>query len=51
MDDPENREIELLPVTHITADAIGPPGQRVFYLQGVKDAQVVTRLIKEHGVT
>lgn len=27
-------EIELNPVGHITADAIGQPGQRVFYLQG-----------------
>ncbi len=29
-------EIELNPVDHVTADAIGPPGQRVFYLQAIK---------------
>ncbi len=29
-------EIEIKPAEHITADAIGQPGQRVFYLQGWK---------------
>lgn len=47
MDDYDNREIELLPVTHITADAIGPPGKRVFYLQGTKGDQVVTMIIEK----
>lgn len=27
-------ELDLNPVSHLTADAIGQPGQRVFYLQG-----------------
>jgi len=47
MDDYDNHEIELLPVTHITADAIGPPGKRVFYLQGTKGAQIVTMIIEK----
>ncbi|HSG25674.1 MAG TPA: DUF3090 domain-containing protein [Anaerolineales bacterium] len=47
MDDFENNEIELKPVSHITADAIGPPGKRVFYLQGTKGTQVVTLIIEK----
>ena len=37
-------ELDLNPVQHITADAIGQPGQRVFYLQGWRenDPQPVT---------
>ena len=27
-------ELDLNPVQHITSDAIGQPGQRVFYIQG-----------------
>ena len=27
-------EIDLNPVSHITTDAIGQPGKRVFYIQG-----------------
>jgi len=48
MDDFENKEIELRPVNHITADAIGPPGKRVFYLQGSKGSQVVTLIIEKY---
>jgi uncharacterized repeat protein (TIGR03847 family) len=47
MDDFDNQEIELNPVSHITADAIGPPGKRVFYLQGTKDAETVTLIIEK----
>jgi len=39
-------EIELTPVDYITSDAIGPPGQRVFYIQGKKDLQVVTLILE-----
>jgi len=37
-------ELDLNPVQHITTDAIGQPGQRVFYLQGWRenDPQPVT---------
>jgi len=40
-------ELELDPVDHITTDAIGKPGQRVFYIQGQQDDQVVTLLIEK----
>lgn len=40
-------EIELNPVSHITVDAIGKPGERVFYLQAKKDDQVVTLLVEK----
>ena len=40
-------EIDLNPVTHITADAIGQPGKRVFYIQGQKDDQVVTLIVEK----
>jgi uncharacterized repeat protein (TIGR03847 family) len=35
-------EIDLNPVVQITTDAIGQPGQRVFYIQGRTDDRVVT---------
>lgn len=40
-------EIDLDPVTHLTTDAIGQPGQRVFYLQAWQDERVVTLLIEK----
>ncbi len=40
-------EIELSPVDHVTSDAIGPPGERVFYMQGKKDRQVVTLILEK----
>jgi uncharacterized repeat protein (TIGR03847 family) len=42
-------ELDLDPVSHITADAIGQPGQRVFYLQGWKEGrpQAVTVIIEK----
>jgi uncharacterized repeat protein (TIGR03847 family) len=42
-------ELDLNPVEHITADAIGKPGQRVFYLQGWRqtDIQPVTIIIEK----
>jgi uncharacterized repeat protein (TIGR03847 family) len=42
-------EIDLNPVQHITSDAIGKPGQRVFYLQGWRetDIQPVTVIIEK----
>ena len=43
-------EIELLPVDQITADAIGPKGQRVFYLQATKDNQVVTLITEKFQI-
>lgn len=47
MDEFDHIEIDLKPVNHITTDAIGPPGKRVFYIQGSKDEQVVTLIIEK----
>jgi uncharacterized repeat protein (TIGR03847 family) len=43
-------EIDLNPVTLITVDAIGKPGERVFYLQGKGPDQVVTLLVEKFQV-
>jgi uncharacterized repeat protein (TIGR03847 family) len=43
-------EIELIPVDHITVDALGPKGKRIFYLQAVKGEQVVTLLAEKFQV-
>lgn len=40
-------EIELNPVDQITTDAIGQPGQRVFYIQGVQGEQTVTLIVEK----
>lgn len=42
-------ELDLNPVQHLTADAIGQPGQRVFYIQGWRDTdpQPVTIIIEK----
>jgi uncharacterized repeat protein (TIGR03847 family) len=42
-------EIDLKPVSHITADAIGVPGQRVFYIQAWQEdrPQPVTIIIEK----
>ena len=42
-------ELDLTPVQHITSDAIGQPGQRVFYLQAWREADVqpVTIIIEK----
>lgn len=34
--------IELRPVGHITTDAIGPSGKRIFYIQAWKDDRTIT---------
>lgn len=40
-------DLELNPVDHLTADAIGQPGKRVFYLQGHKAERTVTLIIEK----
>lgn len=40
-------ELDLNPVSNITTDAIGKPGERVFYLQGVQENRVVTLLVEK----
>jgi uncharacterized repeat protein (TIGR03847 family) len=43
-------EIELKPVTHILTDAIGPPGKRVFYLQGWHEDRTITLIIEKFQI-
>lgn len=43
-------DIDLNPVTFITVDAIGKPGERVFYLQGKSRDQVVTLLVEKFQI-
>lgn len=40
-------EIDLNPVIFMTTDAIGKPGDRVFYVQGRNDEQTVTLVIEK----
>lgn len=40
-------EIDLQPVTHITTDAIGQPGKRVFYIQGWQGEKTVTLIVEK----
>lgn len=42
-----HEEIELRPVTHITTDAIGQPGKRVFYIQGWQNERTVTLIVEK----
>ena len=43
-------EIDFQPVTHILVDAIGPPGKRVFYLQGWQDDRTVTLIVQKFQI-
>src|SRR5512140_721883 len=40
-------EIDVDPCDHITADALGTPGQRIFYLQAFQDARTITVIIEK----
>lgn len=40
-------EIDLQPVTHITTDAIGQPGKRVFYIQGWQGERTITLIVEK----
>ncbi len=40
-------EIDLRPVTHITTDAIGQPGKRIFYLQAWQEDRVITLIVEK----
>lgn len=44
------RNLELDPVDRITADAIGEPGQRTFYLQARKGTEGVTIVLEKEQV-
>lgn len=39
------KEIDLHPVSHITTDAIGQPGKRVFYIQGWQEERTITLIV------
>lgn len=41
------KEFDLRPVTHITTDAIGQPGKRVFYIQGWQGERTVTVIVEK----
>ena len=43
-------DIELSPVDHITIDAIGPKGKRVFYIQGTQEHQIVTLIAEKFQI-
>lgn len=40
-------EIDFRPVTHITVDAIGQPGKRIFYIQGWQEERTITLIIEK----
>ncbi len=42
--------IDLKPVAHVTVDAIGQPGERVFYLQGRTAKQEITLLVEKFQI-
>ncbi|MGH2766042.1 MAG: DUF3090 domain-containing protein [Actinomycetota bacterium] len=42
--------IELDPVDRLTAGAVGPPGERVFYLQGRQSDRLVTVAVEKQQV-
>lgn len=42
-----SQEIDLRPITHIMTDAIGPPGKRVFYIQGWQGDRTVTLIVEK----
>jgi len=41
------QHIELNPVSHLTVGAVGPPGQRVFYIQGSEGSDIVSLIIEK----
>lgn len=40
-------EIDLKPVTHLTTDALGEPGKRIFYIQGWQESRTVTLIVEK----
>jgi uncharacterized repeat protein (TIGR03847 family) len=41
------RNIELNPVSHVTIGTVGPPGQRVFYLQGSRGSDLISLILEK----
>jgi uncharacterized repeat protein (TIGR03847 family) len=50
MGQPVSESFELRNVDHFVADAVGPPGQRVFYLQAAQGSQTVTLRLEKQQV-
>ncbi|MCL5027275.1 MAG: DUF3090 domain-containing protein [Chloroflexi bacterium] len=44
---PAREEIDFRPITHITVDAIGQPGNRVFYVQGWQGERNITLIVEK----
>jgi uncharacterized repeat protein (TIGR03847 family) len=42
-----SKEIDLRPVSHITTDAIGAPGKRIFYIQGWQEERTITLIVEK----
>ena len=42
-----DQQLDLNTVTHLTTGAIGPPGQRVFYLQARAGGELVTLIVEK----
>ncbi len=42
-----DQEIVIDPVQHITVDAIGKPGERIFYIQARYEAEVLSLLVEK----
>ncbi len=40
-------EIDLQPVSHITTDAIGQPGKRVFYIQAWQSTRTLSLIVEK----
>ena len=43
-----SRHIELNPVSHITIGTVGPPGQRVFYIQGSRGDDLISLVMEKY---
>ena len=46
----EDKIIELKPVSHITTDALGPPGERTFYIQAYTVDVSVTLVVEKFQI-
>ena len=44
------QQIELNPVTYLTVGTIGPPGQRVFYLQGSRGLDIISLVVEKESL-
>ncbi len=41
------QETDIRPILHITADTIGPPGKRVFYIQAHQETRTTTVILEK----